>query len=263
MAPEIVRGEALPSTDTDRYSLAVLLFYMFMIHHPLEGKHESSIKAFDDKAMRKLYGTEPLFIFDPNDKSNAPDPLFHKNAIEYWGIYPQFLRDFFVESFTKGLTDPAKGRITENPWRVALIRLRDSIFYCPSCKEEVFYDAEALKKTAGKPGECWSCQKELRLPFRMRIIGKDAMVMLNHDTKLYPHHIDGNGSYDFRQPVAEVILDPKDSLRKGLRNLSTWKWVMTNSDNETKDVPPGRAVGLAAGTKINFGVGRVDAEFRL
>ena len=33
MAPEIVRGEKRPSKDTDRYSLAVLLFYLFMALH--------------------------------------------------------------------------------------------------------------------------------------------------------------------------------------------------------------------------------------
>ena len=55
-------AEALPSTDTDRYSLAVLLFYMFMVHHPLVRKRESH-QGIDDKAMRKLYGTDPLFIF--------------------------------------------------------------------------------------------------------------------------------------------------------------------------------------------------------
>lgn len=43
MAPEIVRGEARPSRDTDRYSLAVLLFYLFMVNHPLEGKQASSV----------------------------------------------------------------------------------------------------------------------------------------------------------------------------------------------------------------------------
>ncbi len=35
MAPEIVRREALPSRQTDLYSLAVLLFYIFHIQHPL------------------------------------------------------------------------------------------------------------------------------------------------------------------------------------------------------------------------------------
>src|SRR5205807_1017258 len=32
MAPELVRGDQTPSIKTDRYSLAVLLFYLFMIH---------------------------------------------------------------------------------------------------------------------------------------------------------------------------------------------------------------------------------------
>src|SRR5262249_8345885 len=34
MAPEIVRGEANPSSLTDQHSLAVLLFYMFFMGHP-------------------------------------------------------------------------------------------------------------------------------------------------------------------------------------------------------------------------------------
>ena len=37
MAPEIVVGKAKPSRNTDLFSLAVLLFYMFMMGHPLEG----------------------------------------------------------------------------------------------------------------------------------------------------------------------------------------------------------------------------------
>ena len=32
MAPEIVRGEALPSKFTDRFSLAVMLFYLLVVH---------------------------------------------------------------------------------------------------------------------------------------------------------------------------------------------------------------------------------------
>jgi serine/threonine protein kinase len=37
MAPEVVRREAAPSDQTDRYSLAVLLFYLLMGGHPLDG----------------------------------------------------------------------------------------------------------------------------------------------------------------------------------------------------------------------------------
>lgn len=56
MAPEIVMGQAKPSRNTDLYSLAVLLFYMFMMGHPLEGKLEAEIKCMDIHAMNKLYG---------------------------------------------------------------------------------------------------------------------------------------------------------------------------------------------------------------
>jgi len=45
MAPEVVRGEARPSTQTDLFSLSVLIFYMLMVHHPLEGKRETEIKC--------------------------------------------------------------------------------------------------------------------------------------------------------------------------------------------------------------------------
>ena len=37
------KREKRPSKDTDRYSLSVLLFYLFMVNHPLEGKLEGHI----------------------------------------------------------------------------------------------------------------------------------------------------------------------------------------------------------------------------
>ena len=62
MAPEIVRGEAYPSRNTDKYSLAVLLFYMMMLHHPLDGQREYKIKCMDIYAINKIYGTNPIFM---------------------------------------------------------------------------------------------------------------------------------------------------------------------------------------------------------
>jgi len=45
MAPEIILGKAKPSRNTDLFSLSVLLFYMLMLHHPLEGKLEAEINS--------------------------------------------------------------------------------------------------------------------------------------------------------------------------------------------------------------------------
>ena len=92
MAPEIVRGHALPSTQTDLYSLSVLLFYLLLLHHPLEGGKEAAIRVFDEPAMTMLFGNEPVFIFDPDDESNRPVPGYQDNPLVFWPIYPQFLR---------------------------------------------------------------------------------------------------------------------------------------------------------------------------
>ena len=258
MAPEIVRGEALPSMQTDLYSLAVLLFYMLMVHHPLEGKREVAIKCLDLPAMNQLYGTHPLFVFDPDDDSNRPAPGHHDNALIFWPLYPQFLRDLFIKAFTVGLHDPME-RVRESEWRAAMVKARDAIIYCTQCGAENFYDVEKLKASGGDPGACWSCTSKLILPPRIRI--DDAIVMLNYDTRLYPHHIDNARLYNFSRPVGEVNQHPQNPNIWGMRNLTDEKWVITTDDGEIKDVEPGQNVRLAVGTKINFG--KKEGEIRV
>ena len=259
MAPEIVRVEAEPSTDTDLFSLAVLLFYMFIVHHPLEGKKEVAIHCLDLPAMTSLYGTEPVFIFDPDDDSNSPVRGYHDNALDFWPIYPRFLRDLFIRAFTDGIRDPSNGRVRESEWRAAMVRLRDSIVYCSRCGMESFYDADVLTASAGRPISCWSCKKEIQLPPRICI--EKNTVMLNHDTKLCPHHVDHQKIYDFSQPVAAVTQHPTNPRIWGLKNLSDEKWVMTTADGTVRDVEPGRSLSLEVGMKVNFG--KVEGEIRL
>jgi serine/threonine protein kinase len=250
MAPEIVRGEADPSTHTDLFSLAVLLFYMFMFHHPLEGKHELSIRCMDLPAMKKLYGTQAVFIFDPRDPSNKPVAGYHDNALAFWPLYPQFLRDLFVRSFTAGLRDARNGRVRESEWRAAMARLRDCIVYCPACGHQSFVDPGLGEDTA-RTGSCWSCGAPIPLPLRL-ILGHN-LVVLNYDTSLYPHHLDIDRLYDFGQPMAAVAQHPSDPRVWGLKNLSAAKWVVTKPDGGTSDVAPGLSVSLSPGARISFG----------
>ncbi|OQW94131.1 MAG: serine/threonine protein kinase [Beggiatoa sp. IS2] len=250
MAPEIVRGEALPSTQTDLFSLAVLLFYMLFLHHPLEGKKEAQIKCFDLPAMNKLYGTEPLFIFDPQDIANRPIPGLHDNAILYWPIYPQFLREMFINAFTRGLRDPQHGRVRESEWRAVLVQLRDSIIYCNQCGAENFYDTE-LFNSKGQLNPCWSCQKTLVIPPRIQI--DKQIIALNHDTQLFPHHLDSQKSYDFSKSVATVARHPQNPRLWGLKNLSPEKWVLTKIDGKMMEVMPGQSAKLDKEITIQFG----------
>jgi serine/threonine protein kinase len=258
MAPEIVRGEATPSTRTDLFSLAVLLFYMLMVHHPLEGKKEAENHSLDVPAMTKLYGTKPVFIFDPKDDSNRPVLGYQDNALLYWSIYPQFLKDLFTRAFTEGLWNP-NNRVQETEWRKAMVALRDSIVYCPYCGVENFYDVQVLKASGGKHNPCWSCQKTILLPPRMRI-GNNS-IMLNHDTQLFPHHIDEQKLFDFSEVIGVVTQHPTNPNIWGLKNVSGQKWVTTTADGTVKDVENGRSVTITVGTRVNFG--KVEGEIRV
>lgn len=256
MAPEVVIGAAEPSTKTDLYSLSVLLFYMFIMHHPLDGQREASIHSLDIPAMKKLYGTEPIFIYDPLDNSNRPVPGYQDNALILWPIYPSFLQKLFIRAFTDGIRDPQNGRIQETEWRLAFIQLRDFIMYCGNCAAENYYDPEKIKQ--GNEIICWSCKKVVQIPYRIRL--SDNIIMLNHDTKLYPHHVDPQRRFNFEQAIAEVVQHPRNKNLWGIKNLSSDKWVVRLNDASLKDVEFGESVSLSPGIKIHFG--KLQGEIR-
>ena len=74
-APELIRGEGTCQTNTDIHSLAVLLFYMLVRQHPLDGCQQLKVNVFNEAAQRKFYGKQPIFIFDPDNEDNRPVQL--------------------------------------------------------------------------------------------------------------------------------------------------------------------------------------------
>jgi len=258
MAPEVVRGEARPSRDTDYHSLAVLLFNILFLGHPLCGRKILAIRCWDAPAREQLYGKAPVFIFDPSDKSNEAvegDPEGGGNAIIRWNMYPGKIKATFIKAFTVGLGDPHK-RITELEWLEQFSSLRDSRFLCNSCGSPNYHDAEDAKASGGKLNPCWHCRSIPKLPYRIRV-GK-AVVMLNSDSKLYSHHLGGSyADIDFTKPLAEVSQHPSDPNIWGLKNLGTEKWTLAAQAGGLKDVEPGRSAPLAPGNKIDFGRGVV------
>jgi len=248
MAPEIVRGDSLPNVQSDLFSLSVLLFYMFMVHHPLEGKQEASIKCFDLPAMKKLYGTHPVFIFDPINSSNRPVSGMHDNAIVFWDIYPQSFKDAFVKSFTKGLSKYKGGRLIESEWKEHLIALKNSIVKC-NCGAENFYDINLMR--TGKQKMCWACKKPLNIPARIKI-GHD-IVILNDHTKIFGHHIDRERTINFRNVIGQVVRNPKQRDLLGLRNHSDTPWSVKLKDGRSVSISKGSTVGLDRAEEIHFG----------
>lgn len=246
MAPEIVVGKAKPSRNTDQFSLAVLLFYMFMIGHPLEGKLEADIKCMDTPAMNKLYGTNPIFIFDPVNDSNRPVKGYQDNPMIYWEIYPKALKDLFTVSFTDGLNDPGK-RITENEWLKVFANMMTGIQECPKCTAEVFYDLS--KAESGAPHICWNCKEKVPMPAVLSI--EKSLVLLNPNARIFSHDI--NGDYNMETVVASVSRNPKDPSILGIHNETDENWTYIKSDGTQQAVAPGRNAPVISGAKIDFG----------
>ena len=246
MAPEIVVGKAKPSRNTDLFSLAVLLFYMFMVSHPLEGKVEASIKCMDMHAMNKIYGKEPVFIYDPINKSNRPVPGYQDNAIIYWSLYPQVIKDLFIQSFTVGLEHPNK-RITENQWLDAISNMITGIVKCPSCGAEIFYNKE--NEILNTAHICWNCQKAVTIPGKIKI-GKNV-ILLNKDSVIYSHNI--NMDYNIDTIVGQVVQNPNNTHLWGIKNLSDENWMYIKTDGQQIPVAIGKTALIAKNVKIDFG----------
>jgi len=247
MAPEIVRDEAMPSTVSDLYSLAVFLFILFMRGHPLEGRRsiaayswQQSEHVSENELLLRNYGFEPLFVFDPLDPSNRPAP--DSPILVYWPIYPRFFRELFERSFTEGLTDASlSGRITGSGWRRALSRLGDLHATC-SCRAAVFYDPDEPDRPCWRCGEVPPTPALLRLPGRTVVLSEGVVITADHLRR------DRGGD----DSVAVVEAHPTLTGGLVLRNVSSQPWSVRPEHEELKTVAPAQRLGVRP-MRIDFG----------
>ena len=267
-APEVVMRQAGPTRATDLHSLAVMLFRILHLGHPLIGKRELEFQNIkEDLAIRRLFGSEPRFVFDPNDDSNRPLADRHGPVIGHWNIYPQFLLDLFTRAFTEGLHDPIHGRVQETEWRRAMSRLRDAVMTCPHCGAENFYDSTRLSSRQATFA-CWSCDAQVSsAPARigLRRIGArpgdvPQVVILENGARLFEHHL--GGDYEFAKAHAEVTYASPDGVAL-LRNLSQVRWSASRQDpggSSPLVIATGETIPIQPGTRIQFG--RSEGEIK-
>ncbi|MGW0561791.1 protein kinase domain-containing protein [Streptomyces sp. NPDC003016] len=256
MAPELVRGDpgARPGTQTDLHSLSVLLFMLLMNHHPLKGRRELAIHCLDEAAEKKLYGKQPLFVFDPQDRSNDPDPVEQSTVLHTWAAAPKALQDLFTHNFTTGLHDPA-ARVRESQWRDALRAVLDAVVDCAHCGRQNMTQPE--ETTAGT---CWSCGSPLVLPPRLVLTTPpprtEHHVRLHRAARVHAHHLvpePARHDYSDATLVAELTEHPHKPGRFGLANRSGTAWNGTRSDGTTQQIAPGQTVPLRSGLALELG----------
>ena len=187
MAPEIVRDEAMPSTVTDLYSLAVFLFILFMRGHPLEGRR--SIAAYswqqtehvsENELLLRNFGFEPLFVFDPDDDvqpagTGQPDP--HLLA-DLPALLP---RAGSSGSFTDGphrrlaVGPDHRERLAPRPVAPAARPPRHL-----RCRAAVFFDPDEPARPCWRCGEVPPTPALLRLPGRTVVLSEGVVITADH-----------------------------------------------------------------------------------
>ena len=244
MAPEVVLCEKRPDTDSDKFSLAVVLFKLFMNGDPLEGAKVLKSCVLTGSAELEHYGRNPVFVYDPNDSSNRPVNGVHNNIIRKWGLYPEYIREAFIRSFTLGLKDPTK-RLIDNEWFSVLSRLRSDVVTCNCGANQCFLSLN--QDTTGK----YTCPDCSRI-FCILDLDK-TKTALTIGARIYEFQID-ESSEDFMSVCATVIENKNHPGILGLKNESDKTWTVQYSDR-TKEITPGGTAPINDNMTIDFGFG--------
>ena len=235
MAPEIVAG-GIPDKYSDRFSLSVILFMLFYANHPFEGAKVVACPCMTESFEKRFYGSEALFIYDPIDKSNLPVRGIHQNVIRRWPVFPQLLRDTFIEEFSKEKLQNPSSRMIEQNWKKIISTVRDSLVVCRHCAEETFVN---ISNTTDK---CMNCGKDVDLSKRL-VINNRSLPLINK-TAIY---IDEDNT-----PDGVVTTDSNGFML--IKNVSTETWTVETPSGKIKTVAPNEILPVKEGLKITFRV---------
>ena len=198
MAPEVVCRKSLPDRHTDEYSLAIILFRLFLHGHPMEGRESRRLHNSENlsryEADAAIYGRNPHYCLASQNNENPPDPTHNMDVCRLSFTFPMVLMNAFEQVFTRGISDPSS-RLTATEWRKVLLEVRDSLILVNG-KEQFF----GVRKAKPLPKEC-----------RTLVYPHGRRVLCMPDKILYRYHMDEYGA-DFKHLAAKIIPTNKPGI---------------------------------------------------
>ena len=259
MAPEVAINMFRPDKHSDRFSLALLMFMLLTHAHPYDGIKCLS-GQMDGNLQRKVYGTEPVFIYHPTDKSNRPDPKEHANAIMAWPTLPKFIQDLFIKTFTSGMpyvgekrTDleiERQNRASEKEWKDALHLWMDNMVDCPNCGKGL---CPTIQNNVILDEVCPHCKKKVKIQRPILIIRKNGKVertVILEDGKIVPKS--SVTSQRSGEPAFVAKKSPKRADVYGIENLLPYQWKCVQAGAKDRLVNTNDKVVALNGVKIEF-----------
>ncbi|MBZ9559141.1 MULTISPECIES: lipopolysaccharide kinase InaA family protein [unclassified Modicisalibacter] len=272
IAPECVASSHLPKTDpnralpsilTDRHALAVMVYTLLLLRHPLRGKKVHAEDPGEDE--RLTMGAEALFVEHPDDASNRIDPSEAKPTEMPWKdpsrlpytVTGPYLKALFDRAFIEGLHEP-RSRPSADEWEAALIKTVDLIQPCQNrdCQQGwfVFDNTRAPRcPFCGTPyrGRLPVINLYSKRGDRYRPDNHRLMVYSNQS--LFPWHID-------RTIVPNERLAERHKSRVGYFVHHKARWFLVNEGMPAlvnvgtgEPIPVGGKVELADGLQLLTG----------
>ena len=235
MAAEVVEGQA-PNIQSDIFSLAIILYRIFMIDHPFEGQNTLK-RCLTEDMQKKVYGKEMVFCFDPTVDINRPDRKNHTNSIYNWSVIPKEMREIFVKALgRKAVVYPGE-RVSELEWKKLLLKMRASILCCPTGKHDLIADVTTE--------QCPRCNAP------MKISGTPAIRFADFDYLITPGKIFFIND-ELKYKGKGVVYEHNGVKEIALKNYSGSTWLLTTPSGRPKDIKDGEMFPLRSGMEILF-----------
>lgn len=230
-APELISGVGFTDDiNTDNFTLAVLLFRLFFIDHPFEGRIDLACVPFITKKIGEmLYGSEAVFVYSENDTSNRPLSNLSPYLNSRWNKVPQILKDSFQSVFTQGVKN-IEARFSVLQWKSIINKIADM---------GVFIDGDLYlintDNLSSLPPEC----VVIKINNRKIALSDGTALMISC------------GETSVSLCVNVFAQDGINILT--LENITNDTWIIYKSDGSENYIQPKEKAYLVSGDCIDFG----------
>ncbi len=271
IAPEVMEtknlplqdpNRKLPSINTDRHALAVLIYMYLLNRHPLRG---GKVHDIDDAGRDEelTMGKNALFIEHPTDSSNRVKPQQlasselpqgDPNKLPYTICGP-YLKALFDRAFVDGLHNPS-ARPSAAEWEEALVKTTDLVQPCqnPGCQAHWFVFDNTRKPKCPFCGQEYHGQLPILnfyySPSKGKFISENYRLMVYDKQTLYMWHVN-------RLIAPNERISDEDKKPVGDFHFHNNQWILINrrlnslwDKTDNKQIPLGEYIPLTDGRQI-------------
>lgn len=242
MAPEVVNG-AYPNSKSDLFSLAIILYRLFMLDHPYEGKRTVAIPALTNEIASNIYGLGAIFTFDSTNAINRPS-IIHENAQKRWDWCPPVLKEKFQQALGNESINGLK-RIGSLEWKKLFLRLRRELVVCENPLHKT--DVDFMYQIGQQDAKCPFCGHSFKLKYSLLFSDTKEEYVLGRHKNVYL----GDSDHEILAGYCRVRKS-EGRVELGLQNVMQDKIIVTTASGKLKELPPNEVMPLRDGMYIKF-----------